>query len=137
MFCNYTVLHYTTLHNIRLGGVVILEIIIKPNPCQKSINQMWNYLSEGYQRTVGCVIFKFRKYLLSTHHVQGFVHVLYRIYKNQGEKFWPSGAYSLMCGLCTICSTMHSVIEALNTSHRTGWPFVQYGNEWLQELGKN
>lgn len=31
---------------------------------------------------------------------------------------------------------MHSVIEALNTGPRRGWPFVQYGNEWLEELGK-
>lgn len=48
MFWNYIVSHYATLDYIRLGEVIILEIIIKLNPSRKAINQMWNYLSERY-----------------------------------------------------------------------------------------
>ena len=42
-----------------------------------------------------------------------------------------------MCRLVTtVRRTVCSVIEALNASSRRGRPLVQYGNEWLQELGE-
>lgn len=63
--------HYTALDHIIQDGLIILEITIKSNSSHRSINQMWNYLSVGYQRQLVYHIFKFRKYLLSIHHVPG------------------------------------------------------------------
>lgn len=101
----------------------MLELIIKPNPSHKLMNQIWNCLSVRCQGKVVYHILKFRKYQLSPFHVQGFGLCSIEYVKIN----W--GTNSLMWDVCTtVRRTIHFVTEAPNTNPRRGWPFVSFGD---------